>query len=39
MRQDSYLGMRAGDLEGKPYARYWRQDMAPLSDAISQALL
>lgn len=33
-----YLGMEPGDLEGKPYARYWNPDMAPLPEDIRAAL-
>ncbi len=39
MTSDSYLGMRPGDLDDKPYARYWNPQMAPLSPDITQALL
>lgn len=39
MRHDCYLGMRPGDLDGKPYAKYWRPDMAPLSEPATQAIL
>jgi len=33
-----YLGMRAGDLEHKPFAKYWNPDIAPLSAAAREAL-
>lgn len=39
MREETYLGMRPGDLDAKPYARFWRPEMAPLSDEVTQALL
>ena len=36
-----YLGMRAGDLDGKPFAKFWRPTMAPLAahavDAIARS--
>jgi hypothetical protein len=35
----AYLGMRPGDLDGKPFARYWNPEMAPLSDEAREALL
>ena len=38
-REGIYLGMRPGDLEGKPFARYWNPDMAPLSGQVREALL
>ena len=39
MNPQTYLGMRPGDLEGKPYARYWNPEMAELSDEAAGALL
>lgn len=33
-----YLGMKAGDLEGKPYAKFWNPQMAPLSDQAREAI-
>ncbi len=39
MKTEHYLGMRPGDLEGKPYAKYWNPLMQPLPEAVSQALL
>ena len=30
--------MRAGDLDDKPYARFWNPDMAPMQDHVRQAL-
>ena len=33
-----YLGMREGDLEGKPYAPYWNPAMAPLQEHVARAL-
>ncbi len=39
MRHDCYLGMRSGDLDGKPYAKYWQPDMAPLREPVAQAIL
>ena len=39
MSTDSYVGMRPGDLDGKPYAKYWQPDMAGLPHKISDALL
>ena len=39
MKRDSYLGMRPGDLEGKPYARYWRPEMGPMQPQVTEALL
>jgi hypothetical protein len=34
-----YLGMRPGDLDGKPYAKFWSPVMAPLPDHAKEALL
>lgn len=35
---DVYLGMRPGDLDGKPYARFWNPDMAPLPARAREAV-
>jgi len=34
-----YLGMRPGDLDGKPFARHWNPAMAPLAPHVREALL
>jgi len=34
-----YLGMRSGDLDNKPYAKYWRPDMKPMQKQVVNALL
>ena len=34
-----YLGMRESDLENKPYAKYWRPDMAPMQKQVIDAIL
>lgn len=39
MSEAKYLGMRDGDLEGKPYARYWNPHMGPLQDHVRRAVL
>lgn len=39
MKRDRYLGMRPGDLEGKPYTRHWNPDMGPLQEPVRHALL
>ena len=39
MSGEAYLGMRPGDLEDKPYARYWNPDMKGLSSQVAQALM
>ena len=33
-----YLGIRPGDLDNKPYAKYWNPEMGPLQDHVQQAL-
>jgi len=38
VRRDVYLGMRTGDLDGKPYARYWNPEMGPLPEHVQRAL-
>ena len=35
---DRHLGMRPGDLDGKPYAGYWNPQMAPLPERAREAL-
>ncbi len=39
MSRDVYLGMRDGDLEGKPYARYWNPEMKPLPAPVAHAVI
>ena len=39
MKTDRYLGMRPGDLEGKPYAAYWNPEMRPLQPHVAAAVL
>jgi hypothetical protein len=39
MASDKYLGMRAGDLDGKPYAKYWNPEMGPMQEQVRRALL
>jgi hypothetical protein len=38
MKTELYLGMRPGDLDGKPYARYWNPHMQPLPSHVSEAI-
>ena len=38
-RRSFYLGMRDGDLKGKPYAHHWNPFMAPLQPQVREALL
>lgn len=37
MSAQVYLGMRDGDLEGKPYAKFWMPEMQPLQSQVSTA--
>jgi hypothetical protein len=39
MKHERYLGMRDGDLDGKPYARHWNPIMQPLQEQVAQAIL
>lgn len=39
MKHDLYLGIRAGDLDGKRYARHWNPEMQPLQEQVRHALL
>jgi len=39
MSEKHYLGMRPGDLDGKPYAKYWNPQMAPVQDHVQRALI
>ena len=39
MTENSYLGMRPGDLNDKPYARFWRPEMSPMPCHVTEALL
>ena len=39
MNRDKYLGMRPGDLDEKPYAKYWNPDMGPMQDQVQRALM
>ena len=36
--ENLYVGMRPGDLEGKPYAKFYNPNMAPLSDHTVKAI-
>lgn len=38
-RRPLYLGIREGELAGKPYAAFWNPQMAPLAEPVRQALL
>lgn len=39
MKKKHYLGMRPGDLEGKPYAKYWNPAMKPLQPHVRDAAI
>ena len=39
MHRDSYLGMRSGDLDNKPYAKYWNPVMGPMQPQVQHALV
>jgi len=39
MKRERYLGMRPGDLDGKPYAKYWNPDVGPMQEPVQRALL
>jgi len=39
MSDEIYLGMNSGDLDGKPYAKYWNPEMKPLPAHVQDALL
>ncbi len=39
MRKDRYLGMAPGDLDGKPYARFWNPEMGPMQEQVRRALM
>ena len=39
MHRDSYLGMRSGDWDNKPYARYWNPVMGPMQPQVQHALM
>ncbi len=38
-KKNIYLGMRPGDLDGKPYAAFWQPNMAPMQPQIVNAIL
>ena len=37
--EDLYLGMRPGDLDGKPYAKFWNPEMKPLEEGHRNAIV
>gem|GEM_PF-4706649 len=37
MSKQAYLGMKDGDLDGKPYAKYWMPEMQPLQSQVHTA--
>ena len=39
MSDAKYLGMRPGDIDGKPYAKYWNPEMAALPGHVQKALM
>jgi len=39
VNKDVYLGMRPGDLDDKPYAKYWQPEMSPLPAHAAEAVL
>ena len=39
MTDEYYLGMRPGDLDGKPYAKFWNPDMGPMQPHVETALI
>lgn len=39
MKRHRYLGMRPGDLDGKPYAKYWNPEMSPMQEQVQRALM
>ena len=39
MAEAYYLGMKPGDLEGKPYARFWKPEMRPLPKHVRNAVI
>ena len=39
MNSDHCLGVQPGDLDGKPYAKYWQPAMRPLQPHVSEAVL
>jgi hypothetical protein len=39
MSDSAYLGMRPGDLDDKPYAKFWQPEMSPMPSHVTEALL
>ena len=39
MKSEKYLGIRTGDLDGKPYAKYWNPQMGMLQPQNQQGIL
>ncbi|MEP5566449.1 MAG: hypothetical protein ABJN62_01320 [Halioglobus sp.] len=39
VKNTAYLGMRPGDLDDKPYAKYWNPEMQGLSEQVAQAVM
>lgn len=38
MKPDLYLGMHSGDLDGKPYSKYWNPNMMPVRSRVTDAI-
>ena len=38
MTDENYIGIRPGDLDGKPYAKYWDPKMGPVQPQVQEAL-
>lgn len=39
MSEQVYLGMKDGDLDGKPYAKFWTPEMRPLQPQVHDAVV
>ncbi len=39
MKTKNYLGIKPGDLDNKPYAKYWNPHMSPLPLAVREAVV
>ena len=39
MTDEDYLGMRPGDLDDKPYAKYWNPEVGPMQPHVKEALI
>ena len=39
MSEETCLGIRPGDLDGRPYAKYWNPEMGPMQEHVQHMVV